>query len=108
MLLGKGSNGQAHVAKMKMFEVDKEREAKKCGCCNWKVAKVYLMAETQEEANQLFDESGAEDADPRGLCGDCMCELLAETGYTIETEPSFQRARIAKIDRPKLTSFSLI
>jgi hypothetical protein len=80
-----------HTTKLKMFEVDRESETKKCGCCNWKVAKVYLMAETQEGADLLFNESGIEDNDPRGLCGDCMCEMLVETGYNIETEPSNAR-----------------
>ena len=76
------------MTKLKMFEVDRESEYKKCGCCNWEVRKVYLMAETQEEADKLFNESGIEDGDPRGLCGDCMCEMLAEAGYTIDNEKS--------------------
>lgn len=74
------------VAKLKMFEVGRENEYKKCGCCNWEVRKVYLMAETQKEADKLFAESGIEDGDPRALCGDCMCGMLMEMGYTIETE----------------------
>jgi hypothetical protein len=69
-----------------MFEVDRDNERKKCGCCNWEVRKVYLLAETREEADRLFKESGEEDDDPRGLCGECMCEMLTETGYTIDNE----------------------
>jgi hypothetical protein len=78
------------MPELKMFEVGKDEEEKKCGSCNWKVAKVYLMAESQEAADKLYEESGEEDGDPRGLCGDCMCEMLAENGgagYTINNEP---------------------
>jgi hypothetical protein len=81
------------MAKLKMFEVDRENEYKKCGCCNWEVSKVYLMAITQEEADRLFNESEIEDGEPRGLCGDCMCALLAETGYTIETESAWSHRK---------------
>lgn len=62
---------------MRMFEVDRESERKKCGCCNWKVAKVYLMADSQEEAEKAWSEN------ERGLCGDCMGELLVDGAYEI-------------------------
>ena len=74
------------MTKLKMFEVDRGNKTKKCGCCNWQVSKVYLLAETEEQADQIFNESGEEDNEPRGLCGDCMCEMLMETGYTIDNE----------------------
>lgn len=49
----------------------------KCGCCNWEVGDVYQMADTQEEANECFRENH------RGLCGDCMSELIRDGDYTI-------------------------
>jgi len=49
----------------------------KCGDCNWEVSYVYLMADTLDGAIEAFHENH------RGLCGNCMCELLAECKYTI-------------------------
>jgi len=71
-----------------MFQVGRDLERQKCGGCNWEVAKVYLMAESQEAADREYEESGAEDGEPRGLCGECMCEMLAEGNYTIDNEPN--------------------
>ena len=66
---------------MKLFEVGEGEE--KCGGCNWGVSKVFLMADSQEEADRLYDESGIEDGEPRGLCGECIAEMLIEEGYEI-------------------------
>ncbi len=63
---------------MKMFQVG---EHEKCGGCNWKVDKVFLMGETQEDANEAYKEND------RGLCGACMCELLRDGGYGITNKP---------------------
>jgi len=81
-----------------MFEVGRDEEEKKCGSCNWKVAKVYLLAESQEEADKLYEESGEEDGEPRDLCGDCMYEMLVETSYTIDNEPKEGITAQHKID----------
>lgn len=78
--------GVTHMAKLKLFEVGRDEETKRCGCCNWTVSKVYLLAESQEEADKLYQEYGKEDGEPRGLCGDCMCQMLVEIGYEIENE----------------------
>jgi hypothetical protein len=58
----------------KMFKVG---EDEKCGGCNWEVANLYLMAENQESANKIYKEN------ERGLCGDCIAELLMDIDYII-------------------------
>ena len=63
---------------MKMFQVG---EDEKCGGCNWKVSKVFLMGETKEDAMEAYREND------RGLCGDCMCEMLTEEEYAITAKP---------------------
>jgi len=50
----------------------------KCGGCNWAVEQVYMMADTQEGANEAFRENH------RGLCGECMSEMLMEDGNEID------------------------
>lgn len=52
-------------------------EDEKCGDCNWVVNKVFLMAETEEKARELYKEND------RGLCGECLVELMIERGYEI-------------------------
>jgi hypothetical protein len=54
-----------------------EGDGGKCGSCNWPADTVYQMADTEEGANECFRENH------RGLCGDCMCELLADGEYEI-------------------------
>ena len=60
-----------------MVRVFKVAEDEKCGGCNWCVTFLYLMAETQEFANQLYKEY------ERGLCGDCITEMLMKMEYQI-------------------------
>ena len=47
-------------------------DALKCGGCNWAVDGVWMLGKTPEEAIDAFRENH------RGLCGNCMCELLTE------------------------------
>ena len=70
---------------MKLFDVSDSANGTKCGGCNWEVTKRYWMDETQEQANQQVSKMNPEDESP--LCGDCMCGLLAEGGYTIVKNP---------------------
>lgn len=44
----------------------------KCGCCNWRVSHLYVLADSREEALQMIKDGVA------GLCGDCMSELIVE------------------------------
>ena len=61
-----------------MFQVG---EHEKCGGCNWKVDKVFLMGATLEDAMEAYREND------RGLCGTCMCEMLTEGNYTVSNKP---------------------
>ena len=65
------------MPKFKVFVVG---EDEKCGSCNWRVAKTYLMAETKEDAMEAWKENEA------GLCGDCFVEMLIEAGYQVDTD----------------------
>ncbi|MEM2352153.1 MAG: hypothetical protein QXT26_07075 [Thermoproteota archaeon] len=72
---------------MKMFIVKAEDLPKKyrsgggdvvkCGGCNWEVSKLYVLANSKKEAVKLVKNGEA------GLCGDCMCEMIAEEEWEI-------------------------
>jgi len=59
---------------MKMFRLESEG---KCGGCNWAVSFVYVLAETEQQAKELYEKGEA------GLCGDCMCDMLSEASYEV-------------------------
>jgi len=61
---------------MKVFVVA-EGEWVKCGGCNWPVYHLYALANSQDEANELYKSGDA------GLCGDCLAEMLVEMKYEI-------------------------
>jgi len=69
---------------MKIFRVG---EDEKCGCCNWRVPNVYLIAETREEAEELYKEND------RGLCADCLVELIIEYDWEILERPNVERLK---------------
>ena len=51
----------------------------KCGGCNWRVTRLYALADSREEALQMIKNGDA------GLCGECMSDLLTEVGYEIHS-----------------------
>lgn len=57
-----------------------------CGYCNWVVSKLYLLAESEEEAKEIYEKN------QRGLCGDCIVELIIETHGEIVTSPEHVNA----------------
>lgn len=59
---------------MKIYEVGQDE---KCGGCNWEVHTVYFAAESQEDADEMFEENNS------GLCADCLVELFEEQEYEI-------------------------
>jgi hypothetical protein len=63
----------------KLFTV--ETDGGKCGCCNWGVTRLYLLADSQEDADELYEFYREDDGS--GLCGDCMADMLVEGGYEI-------------------------
>lgn len=66
---------QTKELRLKVFRFNVEGE--KCGGCNWSTTVKYVMAVDEEEAKKLLNEGLA------GLCGDCLCDLLAEGEYEI-------------------------
>ena len=58
----------------RIFEVE---PTDKCGGCNWPAYKLFVLAETQEVADELYRQGDA------GLCGECFGELLVEVGYRV-------------------------
>ena len=64
-----------------------KRPEAKCPGCGWRTNKLYVLADSSEEARAVMHEEG-------GLCGECMAELLSEQPYVI--------IRIFTIDRDKL------
>ena len=63
---------------MRIYEVGDDE---KCGGCNWEVGTVYYAAESQEAADEMYEENGG------GLCADCLIGLFEEEKYEI-TLPS--------------------
>ena len=57
---------------VKVRKIFKVAEEEKCGGCNWEVRNLYLMAENEEEARELYREND------RGLCADCLVELIMD------------------------------
>ena len=70
---------------MKLF-ITEEAE-KKCGGCNWNITRFYGIGKTKELARKDFErEHNTEDQKSygRGLCGNCVCDILVEGKYKIE------------------------
>ena len=53
-------------------------EGVKCGGCLWRVHSLYVLAESEEEAWELYKHGEA------GLCGDCFSKMLADAGYEVK------------------------
>ena len=56
----------------------------KCPSCNWKTIKVFVLADSREEAEKLIEKNA-------WLCGECMSDLLSEGGYEIVRRLSHAR-----------------
>ena len=54
------------------------KEEVKCGHCNWRVTRLFVIAESKREAIKLVEEGQA------GLCGECFAEMLANKGYELK------------------------
>ncbi len=61
----------------------------KCYGCGWETSKVFVLADSPEEAEELFE-------DEEYLCGECLADLLSEGNYEIrknETPSTRRRMR---------------
>ena len=59
---------------MKLYSFHRDT---KCPGCNWDVEVLYILAESKDVAKELVDDIG--------LCGNCIADLLVDTGYEINT-----------------------
>jgi len=48
-----------------------------CSGCGWNTTKLWVLANSQEEAVELVNE------DKAGLCGECFMEMVHEEGWEI-------------------------
>jgi len=65
---------------MRVFEIkaiDLGEDSVKCGGCNWETNKLFVLADSKDEAIELVKGGLA------GLCGDCFCEMLVERAIEI-------------------------
>ena len=46
-----------------------------CNACNWEFSKLFVIAETRDEAVELLLSGDA------GLCGECIAQILVEGNY---------------------------
>ena len=63
---------------MKVFKFSSDGEDQKCGGCGWRVFNLYALGDDLAEAEQeLWNEEA--------ICGDCLCEVMADSGHTVES-----------------------
>lgn len=63
----------------KLFVVGEETDTI-CSSCKWNTNGLVILAQTQEEADGIFEKGG-------GLCENCMIELIQETHGEVITGP---------------------
>ena len=74
---------------------------KKCPSCNWEVACFYGIGETVEEAAKNYQEA-ADDEYGKGLCSQCIVELIIDEKLIIsEKEKGFKNYIIFDAERPE-------
>lgn len=59
----------------KIFEV---AEDEKCGYCNWRVGRLYLLAESQARAEELYEAEGG------ALCARCLVEMIMDRNMIVK------------------------
>jgi len=64
---------------MKVFKFSLDRADQRCPGCRWPSHNLYVLAESQESAKQLHR------VNKTSLCGDCLCEIMADSGHTVES-----------------------
>jgi hypothetical protein len=58
--------------------IDEDRV--KCGGCLWDVSRLYVLANSKQEAIRLVKKGEA------GLCGECFMEMVVENAWQIISE----------------------
>lgn len=54
----------------------------KCGCCNWRVSRVFLLADSQQEAQDLLGKVRKKGGE--ALCAECIVDYMMEEGLHVE------------------------
>ena len=68
--------------KLYVTEIADGEDVKKCGGCNWKTTSFYGIGQSKKRAREDFKGNNPEDYG-LGLCANCMCEFISETGFKI-------------------------
>jgi len=64
---------------MRIFKV---AEDEKCGGCNWRVSRLFVIAENEKSAKE-FSKILDKKVERKGLCAECIIDLIMEEGYEI-------------------------
>jgi hypothetical protein len=78
---------------MRIYQVETEQEMPKCGGCNWESSNLYALANSEEEAQELYETEQA------GCCSQCLVELLANYGI-VPIEEAQRRAAETGVVNP--------
>jgi hypothetical protein len=62
---------------MKVYKFSSDGEDQKCNGCGWHVYNLYSFGESVVVADKALSEGEA-------LCGDCLCEVMADSGHTVQ------------------------
>jgi len=70
---------------LRVYRFSSEARDGKCGGCNWSVDYLYVLAISEEEAEELLRKGEA------GLCGYCLSDMLFQCGWIINNAPQLFR-----------------
>jgi len=65
----------------------------KCGFCNFRTQNHYVIASSEEEAEELLEEAPGE-ADRKGFCAGCLVDEVINNRLG-DGEPNYELVRIA-------------
>lgn len=77
--------------KVYLVRRDIHAEIKKCGSCNFPTCDFYVLADSQEEAEELFKDGDA------GMCGACFTNWIMQENYEVHGELSMRDIQSQKL-----------
>ena len=66
-------------------DIEEGADEVKCPSCGWRTTKLYVLADSREEAEKMVKEEGI------GMCGMCIAEMLNEDGYEVFGREDFKK-----------------
>jgi len=66
----------------KLYKCETEDIPFECPQCGWEYHSLFVLAETQSEADKIRAGGG-------GLCGGCMCENIIATHGEVRTQRAY-------------------